>query len=165
MDKTKCLKAVKTLTEYFILRSRYRRKEFTGFNDVNFSDGDLYLMLDTTQIIFVKKLGIKNYRHYCKTIQKRPLILLYETKTIVECNDPNIEFFSLDELQYNIFSNFMMAKIYCLTVEEENDLKSYYGCRLPILASSDKVSRYLGCKKGDIICFQREKSLYARIVE
>jgi DNA-directed RNA polymerase subunit H (RpoH/RPB5) len=158
------IRAIKTITEYFILRSKYRRELFEGF-DVKIINEELHLLSSTTEIIFVRRLGIKN----CKLLfskSKPNTIVIYEIKTLDIGNYDEIEFFSLEELQYNIFSNFMAPKLYFLTENEECQIKQYYGLKLPILLKVDKVSRYLGCKKGDIVCFSRKSgNLYARIVD
>lgn len=167
MYSKKVVKAVKILTEYFILRGKYRRVDFKGF-DVTLHDNQLHLLSLDTEIIFLKRLGVKNYK-YQVSDKRQYTIVVYEVKTldVNGCKNINVDFFSLDELQYNIFTNFMSPKLHFLSYEKELEIKNYYGLKLPILFKSDKMCRYLGCKKDDLICFRRKRddSLYIRIID
>lgn len=159
-DKVK--KAVRTITEYSLLRSKYRRGEFKRF-DVSMSDGCLKLSNDDLEIIFLKKLNLKTYRILSSSQNWCNTIVVYETKMLVDNSD--LKLFSLDELQYNIFNNNMVPELNFLTKQQEDELISYYGLKFPILNKNDKVCKYLGCKKGELVCFKRKNdSLYIRIV-
>lgn len=159
----KILIAIKTLIEYFKVRAAYRNTLFQNF-DVILQNGNLCLYNNHIDIIFVKKIGVKNYKLIYNASLKPNLIFVYETKTTLETNS-RVELFSIDELQTNIFSNFMTSQIRCLSSQELIELNHYYGKNFPLIKKSDKITRYLGCKKGDIICFERSNCLYCRIVE
>jgi RNA polymerase Rpb5, C-terminal domain. len=158
------LKAVKTLTEYFVMRGKYRRIEFVGF-EATLTNGELKLLTIDTEIIFIKRLGIKNSK--CLSFSEQNGVVVYDVRTLTDLSiiDKNIEIFSLDELQYNIFNNFMIPEIYFLTSEQETELKQYYGSKFPILLKTDKICRVLGAQKGELVCFSRNGSLYVRIID
>lgn len=163
----KVLKAVKTLTEYFILRYKYRRGVFEGFEDVYRSGDELRLKTLDTEIVFFLKPAIKNY--YIET-DKQKLMIIYETTkpSFLDFKKKiQSDFFSIYELQYNIFSNFMTSELFFPNIEEEADFKKYYGTKLPVLLKSDRICKYLDCKKGELVFFKRRKtnSIYVRIVD
>jgi len=65
------------------------------------------------------------------------------------------EFFCIDELQYNVTKHNLVPKHERLSEENKIAFKEKYGVQIPVLKSTDSVSRFYGYKRGDIIKIHR----------
>jgi DNA-directed RNA polymerase I, II, and III subunit RPABC1 len=76
-----------------------------------------------------------------------------------------LEMFVLDELQFNITKHILVPEHILLTDKQGFDIKKKLGSRLPVLLSSDPVSRFYKFKRGNIIKVIRRNGYIAyRIV-
>jgi DNA-directed RNA polymerase I, II, and III subunit RPABC1 len=67
-----------------------------------------------------------------------------------------VELFSLKELQFNITKHRLVPDHYLVPTKEANELRKKFGKNLPIILSSDPVSRFFNFKKSDIIRITRK---------
>ena len=67
----------------------------------------------------------------------------------------DIEVFKVNELQYNITKHRLYSPHIKLTKEHRNHFVKNYGVKIPIIFTTDVVSRYFNFKKDDIIKIDR----------
>lgn len=151
-------------------------KKISDFKQYDMKDVDINIYLeDIDKIIYVfivDILGIKNLRKYLSIFEnniynqelKTELIIIYLKKTtesekcIKDKKTYMLDTFSQNELQYNIFKNELLHdKIRLLNNEEKMEIMKYYKIqnwkKFPIILYDDKICRYLGCKKYELLLF------------
>jgi len=65
----------------------------------------------------------------------------------------NVEFFSMDNLAFNITHHYLVPQHILMNAEEQEELLKKYHCtkaQLPKLPKTDPVARYYGMQSGDI---------------
>lgn len=66
--------------------------------------------------------------------------------------DSKIELFLIEELQYNITKHRLQPEKFEKLSEEDNKaFKKVYGSNYPIMLTTDKIARFYGYQKGDIL--------------
>lgn len=78
--------------------------------------------------------------------------------------DMRFEFFHFDELQYNITKHKWVPIHEKLSDVEREEYNEKYGVKIPIIKTTDAVSRFYGFQKGDIIRVLRDTYPVYRIV-
>lgn len=74
------------------------------------------------------------------------------------------EFFHFDELQYNITKHVYVPLHEKLSIQEKEEYKERFGLKIPVLKTTDPVSRFYNFKKGDVVrVYRRDYPVY-RIV-
>lgn len=73
-----------------------------------------------------------------------------------------IELFELDELQFNITKHRLQPTFQLLSSKEASEFKEKYGTKIPILLTSDPISRFFNFKVGDIIRTINKKTKFVR---
>ena len=119
----------------------------------------------------VKKLNINIIKEYIKLIELQKIpkcIIVYidqitasAKKVIQHLKHITIEVFDIEELQYNPTKHRYVPEHIKIEGEEFEYINEKYGKKLPILLTSDKISRYYNFKKGDIIKIIRDKDIIA----
>ena len=122
-------------------------------------------------ISMVEKLNINIIKDYIKLIEQLNIpkcIIVYRDqitssarKVIQNLLHINIEVFTFDELQYNLTLHQYVRPHIKIKDEELKTISEKYGKNLPILLSTDPVSRYYNLKRGDIIKIIRKGDLIA----
>lgn len=141
----------------------------------NSVDDKLIAQDQTSQLIVlisqVDKLNINIIKEYIKLIEELKIpkcIIVYNNcitasakKVIQNLYHINIEVFNENELQYNITHHKYVKPHIKIEGDEFDKINTKYGKNLPILLSSDPVSRYYNFKKGDIIKIIRKHDIVA----
>ena len=183
MEKDNILKSLKTITEYFILRKTLQNDDSMMIFSVEGlpekyakQKGILPFVAKTNisnktvEVLWIPCFGIRLFKHLSALIEMNKLIIIiYKTRSPESEKHTNlfnnankksrIELFSIAELQYNIFNNFLSTKIRILREKEKEEIIAFYGKEslFPKILVSDKICRYLGAEKSDILTFQREE--------
>jgi len=124
----------------------------------------------------VDKLNINIIKEYIKLIEQLKItrcIIVYNNcitssakKVIENLQHIDIEVFNKNELQYNITHHKYYRPHIKIKDQEFDLINKKYGKNLPVLLSTDPVSRYFNFKKGDIIKIIRKYDIIAyRIVK
>lgn len=115
---------------------------------------------------------IEPYVRAMKTLAFDKIIVVYKgtltscAKKTCEMNMLKIQFFSHSELKINITKHILVPFHFRLKSPELDDIKVKYAANIPVLLSSDPISKFYGYSKGDIIKIERADSLLAyRIVD
>ena len=124
--------------------------------------------LDKKMITFIckeHKLSIQGIKEFISIMNKENCnhcIIIYRdsvtssAKKSLEIMEYNIELFSLNELQLDITEHRLVSKHERVTVEEKEYLEKTYKGRLPILLTTDPISRYYTFKRGEYIRITRK---------
>ena len=124
----------------------------------------------------VDKLNINIIKEYIKLIEQLQItrcIIVYNNcitssakKVIENLQHIDIEVFNENELQYNITHHKYYRPHEKIKDKEFEIINKKYGKNLPIILSTDPVSRYFNFKKGDIIKITRKHDIISyRIVK
>ena len=110
------------------------------------------------------KFNVESIQEYISMMKKMEVyncIIVYRDsatpvakKIVEESKDMNIELFIEDELQYNITKHYLVPKheiAYRKGTVGCVNFKKKYTDNLPIILSTDPLSRFYGYEKGDII--------------
>lgn len=153
-----------------------------SYNIVEENEDDFHIISEREEdedkliIYFFKesKFNIGQLKFYISDMNENELqhcIIVYcdqitsSAKKGIENLEFQIELFSLKELQYNITEHRLVSKHTLVPKQEANELRKKFGKNLPILLSSDPVSRFYNFQKNDIICITRNDGyIYYRIV-
>lgn len=177
MEKHCILKSVRTLTEYFKLRYQIRHQVFEGFlvgipsEDKGLGKEVIPFMLkgDGVEVYWIPCVGIKILKQLIDIIDQR-IIIIYKNRSpesekhtnLFNYTNPRnccIELFSIQELQYNVFKNFLSPGVSLLTDFEKNEMVNFYGetTHYPKISKLDNICRYLGVVEGDVLAFKRKE--------
>lgn len=126
-------------------------------------------------INYFGKLNVQQIESFFSKTQSIGLnhcIILYQNSITPKANKIisickiKCELFTIDELQYNLTKHYLVPKHIRLNVSQSKTFKAKYGTKIPILFSSDPVSRYYDFKCGDIIRIERKDNIIGyRIVK
>jgi DNA-directed RNA polymerase I, II, and III subunit RPABC1 len=106
------------------------------------------------------KFNIGQLKFYISDMNDRKLkhcIIVYadqitsSAKKGIENLEFEVELFSLKELQYNITKHRLVPNHFLVPSNEAVELRKKFGKNLPILLSTDPVSRFFNYQKNDII--------------
>lgn len=112
------------------------------------------------------KISIMNKENSNKCIIVYKSNVTSSAKKSLETLEYELELFAIHELQLNITKHRLVAKHIRVTTEEKEELDKNYKGKLPILLSSDPISRYYGFKKGEYIrIIRKDGSIMYRVVK
>lgn len=87
-------------------------------------------------------------------------------KKSIETLEYEFELFSVNELQLNITKHRLVPKHEKVTPQEKQELDKNYKGKLPIILSSDAISRYYAFQKGEYVRITRKDgSILYRVVK
>lgn len=87
-------------------------------------------------------------------------------KKSLETLEYEFELFAMHELQLNITKHRLVPKHIRVSSSEKEELDKNYKGKLPIILSSDPISRYYGFKKGEYIrIIRKDGSIAYRVVK
>jgi len=125
--------------------------------------------------ILEPKFNIKcliDYISRMKELEINHAIMVYldgitpQTKRTKEQSvEMRMEFFSAEDLQYNITKHRLQPEFSKLEKPQANFMKREYGTKFPIMKIDDPVSRFYDYEVGDIIRVGRGDSISYRIVK
>lgn len=112
------------------------------------------------------KISIMNKENANKCIIVYKSNVTSSAKKSLETLEYEFELFAMHELQLNITRHRLVPKHIRVTLEEKEELDKNYKGKLPILLSSDPISRYYGFKKGEYIrIVRKDGSIMYRVVK
>lgn len=129
---------------------------------------NIYTKEETSLIVFyvdIDKLNIKHTKEFISIAMEQDInhiILVYKNitssakKLLMDLHNLTTEFFSISELQFNITQHEYVPKHEKLSDEDAQQFINKYGTQLPIIYSSDPVSKYYHFKNNDIIKIYRK---------
>jgi len=165
------LRAIKTLTRYFSMRSGDQRLVYSVQEETCPMLLSKYSIeyrwgKHVHRVFFVNTFGLKISRTLFVYIDTKypesSTVVVY--KTIVSDSKlgdrTDVELFSLSELQYNIFENDLVPQSEVLSGEEKRLFVEFYRIRhpsaeLPLISITDPLVRALNYKRGSLIKFYR----------
>jgi len=122
-----------------------------------------------------EKLNIQGIKDRISVMNKEnanKCIIVYRSnvtssaKKSLETLEYEFELFAMHELQLNITKHRLVPKHTRVTQSEKEELDKDYKGKLPVILSSDPISRYYGFKKGEYIRITRKDgSIMYRIVK
>ena len=113
-----------------------------------------------------KVIGIQHIENLMKRLNSQNIfdcIIIYSgiltPSALKMVQNPCIEVFSENELLCDIMNHELMPMIHVMTKEEKNDFlrrTKINECDLPLISKNDKISKYFGLSKNDIIKISRK---------
>lgn len=100
---------------------------------------------------------VANYFTEMRDMNIEHAIIIYKdtitpvTKKIVSVGSFKIELFSQDELQYNITKHRLFPKFRKLLADEAIEFKRKFGTKIPLMLTTDPVSKFFNYSVGDVI--------------
>lgn len=121
------------------------------------------------------KLSIQGIKEFISIMNKEKClkcIIIYRdsvtssAKKSLEIMEYNIELFSINELQFNITEHRLVPLHERVSKEEKENLEQNYKGKLPIILSSDPISRYYYFQRGEYIRITRKDgTIHYRVVK
>jgi DNA-directed RNA polymerase subunit H (RpoH/RPB5)/mRNA-degrading endonuclease RelE of RelBE toxin-antitoxin system len=123
----------------------------------------VYMLADryrTADLSRVDKMRSEDDAHTWIFVSKSPKSLTQHNQTALSAKLGSVEFFNLDELQFNISRHDLVPKH--TVVRDPKEIRAIldsYSIRhrhqLPLLLRTDPMSRYLGLRKDDVVKISR----------
>ena len=150
-----------------------------GYETTEEGEVSIAIKSDDRIIIFyhtAAKLSIENIKYYTTIMNKSNFthsIIIYEGSVTPQANkmvesfrDLNIELFGKTKLRYNITKHRLVPEHRSLVPYEAQEFKRNYGIKIPIILTTDPISRFYNFKAGDIIEIKRlDETITYRIVK
>ena len=159
--------------------------EQRGYTDIEKIEEDEITILTAIKqdgekvcVIFSGKLKLKvnrirQYLGFMDEIECSHGIIVYSDSTTSMCKktaedsqDKKIELFTDSQLTFNITKHVLVPEHIRLSQEEATDFKKKFGTNLPVMLSSNPVSKFYAFERGDIIRIKDFTGIYKyRIVK
>jgi DNA-directed RNA polymerase I, II, and III subunit RPABC1 len=137
------------------------------------------LSSDESIIVFYNEIGKLNVERVLEFLSqmkdyniKHSIVIYKEAvtpvakKVVEELQDIIFELFEEKTLRYNITQHRLVPKHTALTKVESSAFKKKYGLKIPVLLTTDPVSKFYFFQRGDIIKIERDNGFISyRIVK
>lgn len=157
-------------TAYNILKEMMNQREYEIIEESE--DEEFNIIAENEEkddkliVYFFKepKFNIGQLKFYISDMNDRDLkhcIIVYldqitsSAKKGIENLEFQVELFSLKELQFNITKHRLVPNHFLIPSKEASELRKKFAKNLPILLSTDPVSRFFNYQKNDIIRITR----------